>query len=422
MAAARPGGNFPARAEYTAHRRRPVPSLSEIRMKTLVSPTVLLAVVLAASPAAAQEPVAQVPFVSPSNLIIVQGAIGDSGPLSFILDTGAGRTVVDAPVADSLGLRVTGQGRAVGASGTMDVRILADVPIHVGGVELPLTMAVALGFADLEPALGRDMDAVVGHELFARYVTQIDYAAGVVRLYEPGSFVAPRGTSLPLTVRNNAAFVPVRISVDGRTLDAELRLDTGSGSAVTLNAPFVREHGLANGPGITGGASWGVGGRSMEVNRMLERIQLGDVVVEAPSASLSLDTAGVLSGSEGDGLLGGDVLRRFTVTLDYGRGRMYLQPNARLGEPFRRALAGMGLFAIPPDFRSYRLTHVDEGSAAAAAGLRADDVILAVDGRPASEWSLADLRDLFKVPGAAYALTLRRGDETIQTRIVLPAP
>jgi S1-C subfamily serine protease len=127
----------------------------------------------------------------------------------------------------------------------------------------------------------------------------------------------------------------------------------------------------------------------------------------------------VLSGSEGDGLLGGEVLRRFTVTLDYGRGRMYLQPNARLGEPFRRGLAGMGIFALPPDFR---LTHVDEGSPAAAAGLRADDVIEAVDGRPAGEMDLQQLRDLFRLPGTSYTLTIRRGEERIQARIVLPTP
>ncbi|HEV3048743.1 MAG TPA: aspartyl protease family protein [Longimicrobium sp.] len=393
-------------------------------MKAIISRSARLAVALAilTASADAQEPVASVPFRSPSNLIILEGAIGESGPMTFLLDSGAGRTVLDAPVVDSLGLRVTGQGRAVGASGAVPVRVVANVPVRLGGVELLLPTAVAFPFAELEPALGMDADAVVGHELFMRYVVQIDYAAGTLRLFDPATFVAPQAPWLPLTVRGNAAFVPVRIDVDGRTLEARLRLDTGSGGAVTLTAPFVRAHGLASGTGLTSGASWGVGGRSREVNRVLERLTLGELALQAPTATLSQDTAGVLSGSEGDGLLGGEVLRRFTVTLDYGRGRMYLQPNARLDEPFRRGLAGMGIFALPPDFRTFRLTHVDEGSPAAAAGLRADDVIEAVDGRPAGEMDLQQLRDLFRLPGTSYTLTIRRGDERIEARIVLPTP
>jgi hypothetical protein len=386
--------------------------------------SVLLAGVLAAAPVAApaQQPLAELPITSSANLIVLQGTIGPSRSLRILLDSGAGRTAVDAPLVDSLGLRVTGQGRALGASGTAAIRFLADVPVRLGAVDLPLPSAVSLAFADLEPALGQDMDAVVGHELFSRFVVQIDYAAGVLRLYDPASFVAPDAPFVPLQVVNSAAYVPVRVTVGGESMDARLRLDTGSGGALTLNAPFVRAHGLATGPGLTGGASWGVGGRSREVNRVLERLTIGGVAVEAPVATLSLDTAGVLAGSEGDGLLGGEVLRRFTVTLDYGRGRMYLQPNARLGEPFRRALAGMGIFALAPDFRTFRLTHVDEGSAAAAAGLREGDLIEAVDGRPARALTLTELRDLFKLPGAAYTLTIRRGAETMDVRLVLPTP
>lgn len=384
----------------------------------------LVACAVAAAPAtaAAQEPLVELPLTSLSNLVIVQGSIGDSRPLWILLDTGAGRTAVDAPLVDSLGLRVTGQGWAQGAAGRAPMRVLGDVHVRLGGADLPLATAVSLPFADLEPALGKDVDAVVGQELFARYVVQIDYGAGILRLYDPAAFVAPAAPSVPLEVVRGEAFVRVRVTVDGRTMDARLQLDTGSGGALTLDAPFVRAHGLAAGPGLSGGAAWGVGGRSVQVNRFVERLTIGDVAVDAPVATLSLDTAGVLADGEGEGLLGGEVLSRFTVTLDYGRGRMYLRPNARLGEPFRRALAGMGIFALPPDFRTFRLAYVDEGSAAAAAGLRAGDLVQAVDGRPAGERALHELRDLFKVPGAAYILTIRRGEETMDVRLVLPAP
>jgi hypothetical protein len=402
-----------------------------MRIPRFRSRLLALALAAATAPAAAQEqePLAVLPFWSPSNLIVFRGSIGDADSLLvLLLDSGAGRSVVDAPLVDSFGLRVTGQGQAVGAAGRAPVRILGETTMHLGeyvglpqgSVDLTVPMPVSIDFAELEPALGWNLDAVVGHELFARYVVQIDYAAGLVRVYDPATFTAPADPWVPVVVRESSAFVPVQVSVDGRTIRAELRLDTGSASALTFNAPFVRAHGLAAGPGLTAGASWGVGGRSMEVTRMLQGATLGEFALDAPAATLSLDTAGVLSGADGDGLLGGDVLGRFTVTLDYGRGRMYLRPNARFGEPFRRGLSGMGIFAVPPEFRAYRITHVDPGSPAAAAGLQADDVIETVDGRPAGEMPLDYLRDLFKLPGAAYTLTVRRGGEAHTLRLQLP--
>jgi S1-C subfamily serine protease len=56
---------------------------------------------------------------------------------------------------------------------------------------------------------------------------------------------------------------------------------------------------------------------------------------------------------------------------------------------------------------------VESGSTAAAGGLRAGDVITAVDGAPAADLSAASL---FEVDGAR-ALTVRRGGDELQVTI-----
>ena len=67
------------------------------------------------------------------------------------------------------------------------------------------------------------------------------------------------------------------------------------------------------------------------------------------------------------------------------------------------------------------MTGVRKDSPAEAAGLQKDDVIAAVDGKPASELRLADIRRLLTEDGAHRVLEIRRADQllTIATDVKL---
>src|SRR5262245_45010923 len=61
--------------------------------------------------------VAVVPFEDLGGLVVVPVRIGDSRPLRFVLDSGAGRMAIDGAVADELSLRREGSGYVMGAGG-----------------------------------------------------------------------------------------------------------------------------------------------------------------------------------------------------------------------------------------------------------------------------------------------------------------
>jgi S1-C subfamily serine protease len=65
------------------------------------------------------------------------------------------------------------------------------------------------------------------------------------------------------------------------------------------------------------------------------------------------------------------------------------------------------------------VTGIRKGGPAETAGFRKDDVIVAADGKPATELRLADLRKLIADEGARHVLTVRRGDETIAIEFVV---
>jgi len=63
-------------------------------------------------------------------------------------------------------------------------------------------------------------------------------------------------------------------------------------------------------------------------------VKLGSFTLKNVAVQLSLDTEGAGASEENDGLIGGEIFRRFKVTLDYSRKRMILEPNKSFNDPY----------------------------------------------------------------------------------------
>jgi C-terminal processing protease CtpA/Prc len=128
---------------------------------------------------------------------------------------------------------------------------------------------------------------------------------------------------------------------------------------------------------------------------------------------------GVFAQSNFQGALGNDVLKRFTVTLDYPDKLLVLEPNADLKTPFRTDASGLTLLATGDDLRTYEVNTVAEGTPAADAGLKQGDVIEQVDGAPASRMSLGELKQLLIQDGRSLRLDVHRGTQHLDVTLKL---
>ncbi|MEO8035148.1 MAG: PDZ domain-containing protein, partial [Acidobacteriota bacterium] len=171
--------------------------------------------------------------------------------------------------------------------------------------------------------------------------------------------------------------------------------------------PFVAKNHLREKYGatfetITG---WGIGG---PVRSQLARVSTmtlgGRLTMRGIVARLSTQKSGVLASTSIDGLIGGDVLRRFTVTFDYSRGVMLLEPNARFEKQDNWDGTGMWIGLRDDGFEVLDLV---PGGPAAAAGVKKGDTILAIDGRPTRLLSLPVERLALYYDGRPRTLTLR---------------
>jgi hypothetical protein len=352
-----------------------------------------------------------------NNLIFVAVREGQSEPLSFILDTGASATVMNRSVADRLGLSLKESEDARTGGGSVETATATGVTMHVGSASLTDVTIVAIDLSGLQTGLGRPVDGILGYDIFRRYVVQIDYAGQSVSLIEPAEF-RPGATDgvVPIVMEDRIPFAQIQVvGPTGEASDAKVEFDTGQTGAMTLVKPFVDARRLVAPEQpvlrIRTGAILS-GGVAAEVARIsgvrLGRFLVSNVVVNVTPAA---EGAGVTGATVG--LLGGEILRRFTVTVDYAGQRVVLVPNAQFDAPMEFDMSGMSLAALPSDPSVLRVRSVIDQSPASEAGVAVGDLLMAIDGAAVHTTTLTAIRQRFRMPNVKSALTLKRGDRII---------
>src|SRR5262245_21452948 len=181
-------------------------------------------------------PLAAVHYQTEDKLVFLTVRVDGSGPLTFVLDSGAPHTVVDSTVARKLGLSEVSidSTRGVGR-GTVSRRHLGPVEVTVGKVSLRIDDPWMI---DLGQVAGiRHVDGLLGADLFERFVVRIDPVGETLTIFDPETFRRDSsGTSVPLIVESGRLYVDMELTVTPKLSEVHrMRIDTGSGDAASDN-------------------------------------------------------------------------------------------------------------------------------------------------------------------------------------------
>jgi hypothetical protein len=348
------------------------------------------------------------PFQLINNHIYADVSVNGKGPYNFIFDTG-GVNVVTPRVAKELGIKTEGkmEGRGAG-SGHMDFGLAKIGKLQLGTAEVKDQLFVVAPLDQMAPVEGIDMPGMVGFETFRRFVTRFDYGAHIVTLISPESFdPKDAGTAVPFKFNGN--MIEINATYAGNP--GNYTIDTGSRSSLTFTTPYIAAHDLFRGATLVDAVTgWGVGGPTRSRVLHGKPFSLGAETVQSPVVEVSTDKAGATIDPAIAGNIGAGILKRWIVTLDYGHQVMYLKPVAAPVEDldtFDRA----GLW-FNQSAEGFAVVDVTKGAPADRAGFKPGDVIVGVNGTPASALKLYELRKQLRdeAPGTVVTFTVRRGD------------
>ena len=232
---------------------------------------------------------------------------GQSDPLNFLLDSGAGASVLDLAAARRLGLQLRERQTVQGVHSRTVAYRVKGFAAAAAGVAMPSSL-LAVDLCGASASCHQRIDGLLGADFFRDRVVQIDFAAQTIRLLQRGE-VNPSGCEiLPLTPRNDTFCT--RLSVNGNAPEW-LRLDTGCNSALE----WVVTGDKAQRLGLTT-----IGVNSGSVREIRTDVQLGTKRIAA--VQTGIHTGQMFSGEAG--LIGNGLLSRFTVTIDTARRRCLL--------------------------------------------------------------------------------------------------
>jgi hypothetical protein len=195
----------------------------------------------------------------------------------------------------------------------VNVRYASARSVRIGTAELRDQPFVVVDFGASVP-----FDCIVGYELLARFAARIDFANETLQLASDARAFPGGGARVPMT------FADRQPQVDGALdgIPGAVTIDTGSAIGAEVNAPFARAHDLAARyhAARAGGQVSGIGGPVRVSFARADELRLGDLRIRNVPLMLTDATAGAESNPTVAINLGDQVLRRYTLVLDYRGG------------------------------------------------------------------------------------------------------
>lgn len=369
-----------------------------------------------------------IPFTFVDNLIIMPVEINGT-KLNMLLDSGSEPSIIFSfPENDTIQLyntkkiKISGLGNEELAEGIFSDKNTANVSGYINKqFDLLVILDENLNFSS---RIGIPVNGVLGYSFFKNNVIEIDYQKKKVTIYKDRKILEKSRiksfTQLPINVVNDRAYLNVKAKMDGKEFDLKLLVDTGLGDGLWL---FENGEIKSNSNYFEDVLGEGIGGTVFGKKSRLEELEFAKFKFKSPLVSYP-DTASYKQlqlVTSRNGSLGGAMLKRFTMIMDYSGGQLYLKKSSYYDDAFNYNMSGIEVqhegiewvkeemirdskpnntlnvndvvfdnshlkykFALKP---VYTIASVRKDSPAEVAGLQIGDKILKINGKNVSNLS-----------------------------------
>lgn len=253
--------------------------------------------------------------------ILVKPTVAGKDVGWFILDSGAGGMAMDETAVEELGAEKFGQINVGGVGGMLESSYVKVNDFKLGDMTIKSLNFVAIDLKMVSLVFGVKIGGIVGFEFFRRATTEIDLESGNVSIHDPRKFERKDADWQLLVLDGRHPTFVCGFEGDN---SGRFRLDTGANGTVTFNTPTVLRHNLLEGREVTTQSSAGVGGSVMVKSGTIKYFELAGTRFDDIDAAFATEEKGVFGEDYLAGNIGQDLLKSFTLILDYANERIAL--------------------------------------------------------------------------------------------------
>lgn len=353
-----------------------------------------------------------IPFELINNLIVIEAQINDSGPLKFILDSGAGRNIITNLHDEDLTLNNvnTVAVAGLGEGNTLEAFQSFENSIRIGDRIQGQNAEVLILKEDviqLSTFMGTEVNGILGYDFFQSFAVEVHYRRKELRIYEPEPFRNKfeelpghrKWYSFPITVEDKKSYIIADYKHSERDsyIPLLLLLDTGASNSFSLYESTDEDITV---PANTISAIIGTGlsGRVTGELGRVKSMKIDEFIFHEPVVSFpdSISVRRVLKAENRKGSIGGDIFRRFKTIFHYQNEQLYLRKNRDFGEDFNYNASGIVVSTPVPNMPYFVVAYVREESPAYYAGIQEGDIITEINGEKAYQLSLNDFINYFQ--------------------------
>jgi PDZ domain len=272
---------------------------------------------------------------------------------------------------------------------------------------------------------GLDIQGIIGAEAFKGHIIKIDYSKQIITVYDPSVFKESdhrKFEEMPIQINRSKPYLVVNTQINSDTImPLKLLIDTGAALALLLHT--YSTPGLVMPPQvIKGNIGVGLGGQIEGYMGRLRSVsigssKLGNVISHFQELYDASDSVNI---NQRNGILGGEILSRFTVIIDFMHEKMYFQPNKYFKSSFEYDKSGLILVAGGVELNKFTVYDVIPDSPAFESNILRGDEIVTINRLPARFYTLGALNQKLQgKAGKKIRLVIKRDGKKISRTLVL---
>jgi len=288
---------------------------------------------------------------------------------------------------------------------------------------------------NLSSHIGIPVNGIIGYKFFKNNLVEINYQKKKIVVHQNNDEVRAKLSrkfkTVPITVERSKPYVYATAVVDTLPVPAKLLIDIGNSDAFWIFENNKIKLPKKNFPDFLGkGFSGDIEGHRAKIDKFsIDEFNFKKPIVSFPDSNSIRNVKMV---PDRIGSIGGEVLKRFTLVLDYADEKMYLKKNSKFSEPFTYNKSGITIqhnglqwvqetvhletvkvatsieetgyndkkdgnfrykFSLKP---VYEIVNIRKNSAADRCGLLKGDIIVSINNTVPYKYSLQQINTLLK--------------------------